>query len=94
MEFSWDLAKAAANLTKHGISFVGALAVFDDPQHIEVDSTKPEYGEARHIAIGMMSDGRIIAVVFTDRDGVRRIISARTARNNERRKYNQGNATP
>ncbi|MBA2304698.1 MAG: BrnT family toxin [Acidobacteria bacterium] len=31
MEFEWDLAKAARNLTKHGIAFAEAATVFDDP---------------------------------------------------------------
>ena len=90
MEFEWDQAKAASNLLKHGIDFVAATGIFDDPHHIEKNSTRPEHGEARFIAIGMMNDGRLITVVFTDRNGVRRIISARTARNYERREYDQG----
>ncbi len=94
MEFDWDPMKAAANLTKHGISFVAATVVFDDPNHIDEDSTKPEYGEARSIAIGKLADGRLVTVVDTARDDVRRIISVRTARNYERRKYDQGKTTP
>ena len=93
MEFDWDPEKAAANLKKHGIDFVAALAVFDDQKRIIEDSTKPEYGETRRIAIGMMADGRLVTVVFTDRSNIRRIISVRTARNYERRKYHQGKAT-
>jgi uncharacterized DUF497 family protein len=94
MEFEWDPSKDAANQQKHGISFVAATAVFDDPDHIEEDSTKPEYGEIRNIAIGRLGDGRLVTVAFTDRGSVRRIISVRIARNYERRKYNQGKATP
>ena len=94
MEYDWDPEKAAANLTKHGINFVAALAVFDDQRHFIEDSTKPEYGETRRIAIGVMADGRLVTVVFTDRGEVKRIISVRTARNYERRKYHQGKTTP
>jgi uncharacterized protein len=93
MEFDWDPQKAAANLKKHGISFVAATVVFDDPLHLEEDSTKPEYGESRNIAIGRLHDGRLVTVVYTDREQLRGIISVRTARKDERRKYDQGKAT-
>jgi uncharacterized DUF497 family protein len=83
MEFEWDPVKAATNQIKHGISFVAATVVFNDPYHIEEDSTKPEYGETRRIAIGKMHDERLVTVVYTDRGTIRRIISVRTARNDE-----------
>jgi uncharacterized protein len=35
MEFEWDEKKAAANLTKHGVSFDEAKTVFDDPAYEE-----------------------------------------------------------
>lgn len=98
MEFDWDPKKAAANLFKHGIDFVAAIAIFDDPNHIVEDSSKPEYGEARFIAIGKLHDGRVVTVVYTDRDleqgYFQRIISVRIARNYERRIYDQGKTTP
>ena len=94
MEFNWDPTKAAADLTKHGIDFSAAMAVFDDPHHVKEDSTKPEYGEMRAIAIGKLLDGRLVTVVYTDRGDVRRIISVRTARRYERRKYDQSKAAP
>ncbi|MGH7635644.1 MAG: BrnT family toxin, partial [Gemmatimonadaceae bacterium] len=31
LEFEWDSAKAASNLSKHGIGFEEAVTVFDDP---------------------------------------------------------------
>jgi uncharacterized protein len=90
MEFEWDPKKAAANFVKHGIDFVAAIAVFDDPNCVIEDSSRPEHGEVRQIAIGKLLDGRIVTVVFTDRGDFRRIISVRTARRYERRKYDQG----
>ena len=93
MEFEWDPVKAQMNLEKHAISFVAAIAVFDDPFLLQLDSTKPQYGEVRGKAIGKVHDGRVITVVFTDRPGVRRIISARKARKNEKAIYDQGQAS-
>lgn len=89
MLFEWDADKNEASLVKHGISFVAAANVFDDPRHIELDSTRPEHGELCGKTIGMVGS-KLFAVVYTDRGDVRRIISARSARANEQREYDQG----
>jgi uncharacterized protein len=82
MRFEWDVVMEAINERKHGISFVDAATVFDDPFHLVEDSTKPEHGEERRKAIGVVGE-YIIAVIYTDRQDRRRIISARRARTNE-----------
>lgn len=87
MQFEWDEEKARANLQKHHISFFAATAVFDDPYRIEEDSTKPEHGEARTKTIGRAEGELVAAVITTDREQKRRIISARRARKNEQEKY-------
>lgn len=88
MQFDWDMEKATANLQKHGISFLAAILVFNDPDLLEMDSTRLEYGETRMKAIGKVQ-GQIITVIYTDRGDVRRIISARKVRKNEREQYYQ-----
>jgi len=90
MQFEWDEEKAATNLQKHRISFIAATAVFADPQRIEEDSTRPEYGEVRTKTIGRVEGDLIVVVISTDRGQKRRIISARRARNNEREAYYHG----
>jgi uncharacterized protein len=92
MDFEWDPAKDAANEAKHGISFVRAATVFDDPHHLEEDTTKPEFGEQRSKAIGMVGQ-YLVTVIYTDRQDKRRIISARRARNDERARYDQSTTT-
>lgn len=86
MLFEWDDAKAASNLEKHGIDLDDAVRVFADPLAINSNVTLPEYGESRFKTAGLVAD-RAIAVIFTDRGPVRRIISARWSRRNERREY-------
>ncbi len=95
MEFEWDPSKAASNLKKHNIDFIDAITIFRDPARKEADVTKLEHGEQRWKAIGMMHDGRMATVVYTDRGDpdsttVRRIISARKVRKNERQEYDKG----
>lgn len=89
LDFEWDARKAESNLQKHGISFVAATVVFDDPNHIEEDTTRPEQGETRTKAIGVVKGELIIVVIYTDREQKRRIISARRAGKNERDRYYQ-----
>jgi uncharacterized DUF497 family protein len=92
MDYAWDPAKEAVNIAKHAISFVAAIAVFADPHHLVADSTKPEYGETRSVAVGQIADGRVITVVYTMRGRVRRKLSARKARRNEQRAYVENQA--
>ena len=83
--FEWHEPKRQSNLIQHGIDFEDAKEIWQG-EVLEVPSEQDEHGEQRHIAYGVL-EGRIIAVVFTWRDGVRRLISARRARTYERRRY-------
>ena len=87
MEFEWDAGKADLNWRAHGVAFEIATRVFTDPYRIEDDD--PEPSEYRQQTIGM-ADGRLLFVAFTMRDDVCRIISARVAERNERRRYHEG----
>ena len=91
-QFEWDPNKEATNLAKHGIDFVDASEIFEDPQYLEEESTRPMHGEERYKGIGTTL-GKVYAVIFTYRQNRRRIISARKARPDERRKYDQGSST-
>lgn len=85
MSFEWDPNKAETNRKKHGIDFADAVIVLEDPQAITDDD--PDHEEARHITIGMDASGRVLVVVYTWREDVIRIISARKATNYERKQY-------
>ena len=86
MRFRYDPAKAAANLKKHGISFADAEGVLEDPLALTVQDPDSE-GEERFIAIGMGSAGELLVVVYTERNGECRIISARRPTRKERMSY-------
>ena len=89
--FEWDEAKAAENYAKHGVSFETARRVFEDVFATERLDDREDYGEERFIILGMV-DGRVLFVVYTLRDNTVRIISARGAEPNERRRYHEDNA--
>jgi uncharacterized DUF497 family protein len=88
MQFEWDLAKAEANLEKHGIDFIDVTRVFDDTARIILDVSRPDDLETRIKVIGKIRDVVIVSVVYTDRAGKIRIISARKASKDERERYN------
>ena len=78
--------KAAGNVTKHGVSFEYATGVFEDPEWLDLDTSREADGEARRKAVGVIS-GRLFAVVYIMRGQVVRIISARPTNRREEKRY-------
>lgn len=85
MSYEWDSNKARSNYKKHGVRFADAVGVFEDENAITIqDDSK---SEERFVTIGRDFLRRILVVVYTFRDVVIRIISARRATARERRMY-------
>jgi uncharacterized DUF497 family protein len=84
--FEWDDVKAAGNVAKHGVPLAYAVRVFLDPNLIDFDASKPEDGEVRRKAVGVI-EGRLFTVVYTERGDQTRIISARRCNAAEARRY-------
>jgi len=80
MAFEFDPAKSAANRNKHGIDFRGAIALWDDPDLLEVPARTE--GEPRRLVIGRI-DGRHWSGVITYREDRIRIISVHRSRPEE-----------
>ncbi|TLY21557.1 MAG: BrnT family toxin [Nitrospirae bacterium] len=91
--FEWDPGKAAANLSKHGVSFDEARSAFADTQGLDGPDIKHSSVEARFLRIGMSALGRILTITYTvrrkDNVEVIRIISARQAGRKEKTAYRQ-----
>jgi hypothetical protein len=83
--FEWDESKSNANHLKHGIAFGEASELFDGPVIV---GRSDRNNEERWVAVGMTQE-RIVTVIFTIRNHVIRIISARHPRPNERRAYRE-----
>ncbi len=82
LKFEWDETKSERNRRERNLDFATAARIFEGPVQTTLDERR-NYGEERVIAIGEV-DGRVFVVVYTDRGGVRRIISARRASRKER----------
>jgi uncharacterized protein len=91
LRFTWDPAKAASNLRKHGVSFEEAQSVFYDEFAIQFYDVSHSSGEDRFLMLGMSSGAHLLLVCHCERDsgGVIRIISARQATKLESASYGQ-----
>jgi len=87
MSFEWDENKNKSNIEKHGINFNDAKEVFNDPKRKISQDNRKDYGEERFKVIGKIFE-TIISVIFTFRNSIIRIISARKSSQNEREEYN------
>ncbi len=92
LDVTWDDAKAQSNIAKHGVSFAQAATVLLDPLALTVFDGAHSETEERWFALGMASEGRLLAVSHTYRptgpaSAQVRIISARDATRREREQY-------
>ncbi|MHC8510384.1 MAG: BrnT family toxin [Rhodospirillales bacterium] len=88
MKDSWDENKRRSNMEKHpgGHDFALLENEFDWAGMERFSGNLGAGGEVRWKAVGLFR-GRIRTVIYTVRDGGRRYISFRPARENERRDY-------
>lgn len=89
LNFEWDSTKAAANFRKHAVRFDEATSVFGDPLSSTIPDPDHSRAESRYVDIGMSHKGRLLVVTYTERHGKIRIISARLASRDERRKHEE-----
>lgn len=86
MNFIWDQRKNRANVSRHGITFLDAVRIFDGPTLERIDD-RYDYGEIRVYAIGV-ANGVEVTLIYTDvSDTGRRIISAWRSERHEREAY-------
>ena len=81
----WDVNKEKINIAKHKLDFRTAILVFTDQNRVEFYDYKHSEKEHRYMVIGMVDN--IITVIYTERGKNIRIISARSATAEERKRY-------
>ena len=86
IKFEWDSDKNIANKLKHKISFDTAQYIFLDPNSYRIFD-RTINGEDRWHIIGQLMELAVLLVVYTERNGRTRIISARKANKKERKLY-------
>ena len=78
--FEFDAAKSESNRTKHGIDFIEAQGLWNDPMLLEIPAKTDD--ELRCLVIGAI-DGKHWSAVITYRGENIRLISVRRARKEE-----------
>lgn len=78
--FEFDQNKSNINFSKHGIDFIEAQQLWEDPDLIEIPAITTD--ELRYLVIAKLQ-GKYWSAVMTYRDKNIRIISVRRSRKNE-----------
>jgi len=83
--FIWDADKSERCYVERGFDFDYAAKIFE-ADSIEWEDRRRDYGESRFVTVGEVGD-QILVVIWTSRENMRRIISARPASRQEREKF-------
>jgi uncharacterized DUF497 family protein len=84
ISFEFDPEKSESNRTKHGIDFVEAQSLWNDPMLLEIPAKTED--EPRSLVIGLI-DGKYWSAVITYRGAQIRLISVRRTRTEEVKLY-------
>lgn len=79
-DFEYDAEKSLANLEKHGIDFVDAQLLWQDPRALEIRAKSED--EPRFLVVGAIA-GKCWSAVITYRNRRIRLISVRRSREKE-----------
>jgi len=78
--FEFNERKSQVNLLKHGINFIDAQVLWDDPRLLEIPAKTED--EPRYLLIGLIN-GKHWSAVITYRNASVRLISVRRSRPEE-----------
>jgi len=85
--FQWDEGNLLKNWEKHRVSAMECEQVFFNRPLIAVPDVVHSTGEPRFFVLGQTDGGRGLFLVFTVRDDLIRVISARDMSRKERKVY-------
>ena len=88
MEFEWDEDKRQLLIVERDVDLMRVARIFEGAVITEIDD-RHDYGETRWVSLGMIR-GEAFYVVHTERNSVRRLITAWKAGENGKRKYQAG----
>jgi uncharacterized protein len=80
VEFEFDDSKNQSNLAKHGINFLEAQELWNDPDRVEIPARTED--ELRFLVVGKIAR-QFWSAIITYRENRVRIISVRRARKEE-----------
>lgn len=87
MGFQWDERNADKNWIKHKVSRAECEEVFFNEPLLIASDNKHSGAEPRFYVLGQTAEGRPLFVVFTIRERLIRVISARDMSKREKKEY-------
>ncbi len=88
MRYSFDRAKRASNLKKHGFDLADGQSVIESGMTVTFEDRRVDYGEARFVTLGPLGDALVVIVTAETEDHIR-IISMRKADRHEQSIYRE-----
>ncbi len=85
--FDWDRGNAEKNWARHGVSRADAEEVFFNRPVLLAEDANHSTRERRYNLLGSSNGARLLSVIFTIRQNLVRIISARPMSRKERSHY-------
>jgi uncharacterized DUF497 family protein len=88
VRYSFDPAKQASNLKKHGFDFADAHRVIESGKTVTFEDRRFDYGEERYVTLGPLGDTLVVVVTAETEDRIR-ILSMRKADRHEQAIYRE-----
>ena len=88
MRYSFDPAKRASNLKKHGFDLADAQRVIESGRTVTFEDRRFDYSEERFVTLGPL-DESLVAIVTAETEDHIRIISMRKADRHEQAIYRE-----
>ncbi len=85
--FQWDEGNIDKNLLKHQVQNWECEQIFFNEPLIMLDDPKHSLSEKRWAAFGQTNAGRLLTIIFTKREKLLRVISARDMNRKEKKFY-------
>ncbi|MBW2641358.1 MAG: BrnT family toxin [Deltaproteobacteria bacterium] len=85
--FQWDEGNIDKNLLKHQVQNWECEQIFFNEPLIILDDPKHSLSEKRWAAFGQTDAGRLLTIIFTKREKLLRVISAREMKRKEKKFY-------
>ena len=82
----FDPAKQSFNIKKHGYDLADAQKVIESRRTLTFEDNRFDYGEARFVTMGLLSDV-VVVIVTTETESEIRVISMRKADKHEQKIY-------
>ena len=86
MQFTFDLARQSSSIKKHGYDLADVQKLIESRRTLTFEDNRFDYGEARFVTMGLLSDV-VVLIVTAETESEIRVISMRKADKHEQKIY-------